>query len=94
MAVIATRSHLEQVLYSSDDRKSSNDAKDIVFIVGKGKRSENNKPVLMKAILQLLQEEYDIYACIDENNAGRIRVPKESIEIIKQKIELEDITPD
>lgn len=90
MAVIAVRSHLEKILYSSDDSKSSNDAKDIVLIVGKGKRSENNKPVLMQTILQLLQEEYGINACIDENNAGRIRVPKASIEIVKQKIELEE----
>jgi len=86
MAVIAVRSHLEKILYSSDDSKSSNDAKDIVFIVGKGKRSEN-KPVLMQTILQLLQEDYEINAYVDENNAGRIRVPKESIEIVKQKIE-------
>ena len=91
MAVIAVRSQIEKILYSSDDSKSSNDTKDIVLIVGKGKRSVDNKPVLMKAILLLLQEEYGINACIDENNAGRIRVPKASIEIVKQKIELEDI---
>ena len=43
----------------------------------------------MQAILQLLQKDYEINAYIDENNAGRIRVPKASIEIVKQKIELE-----
>jgi len=86
MAVIAVRSHLEKILYSSDDSKSSDDAKDIVFIAGKGKRSENNKPVLMQAIIKLLKEEYGINAYVDENNAGRIRVPKASIEIVKQKI--------
>ena len=88
MAVIAVRSYMAKILYSSDDSKSSN-AKDIVFIVGKGKRSIDNKPVLMQAILQLLQKDYEINAYIDENNAGRIRVPKASIEIVKQKIELE-----
>ena len=89
MAVIAVRSYIEKILYSSDDSKSSDDAKDIVFIVGKGKRSIDNKPILMQAIIKLLKEEYGINAYIDENNAGRIRVPKASIEIVKQKIELE-----
>jgi len=92
MAVIAVRRQIEKMLYSSNNNKSSNDAKEIVFIVGKGKHS-TDKPILMQTILQLLQEEYGINACIDENNAGRIRVPKASIDIVKQKIELDEITP-
>ena len=75
MAKIAVRSYLEHILIS---RKKTFDDAGAVFIVGKGKGSEG-RPVLMSAILDLLNDEYDIAATIDENNSGRIRVTEESL---------------
>ena len=59
-------------------RRRKSDGSDAVLIVGKGKRSED-KPVLLPAILQLLQDEYGIVAVLDEQNSGRVRIPKDSI---------------
>eukprot|EP00571_Detonula_confervacea_P002929 CAMPEP_0172331866 /NCGR_PEP_ID=MMETSP1058-20130122/62143_1 /TAXON_ID=83371 /ORGANISM="Detonula confervacea, Strain CCMP 353" /LENGTH=1150 /DNA_ID=CAMNT_0013049141 /DNA_START=107 /DNA_END=3556 /DNA_ORIENTATION=+ len=81
MAKIAVRSHMETTLSS---RRKKLDSVDAVFIVGKGKRSEE-KPVLMPAIIQLLHEEYGIDATVDKNNKGRIRVAKEAIEALIER---------
>ena len=65
-------------------RQKSFNSSDVVFIVGKGKRSED-RPVLMPAILQLLLNEYGIPATIDEENTGRIRVSYKSIDSLVEK---------
>ncbi len=57
------------------------DNSDIVFIVGKGKRSEG-KPVLLPAIMNLFEEEYGIFAVLDDNNTGRIRLSMDCIKIL------------
>ena len=62
----------------------SSDGSDAVFIVGKGKRSDD-RPVLLPAIVQLLKEEFDISAIIDEQNSGRIRVAIETINNLVEK---------
>lgn len=59
-------------------RRMKFDHVDAVFIVGKGKRSEE-KPVLLPTIIHLLHEEYGIDAKIDQKNAGRLRITKECI---------------
>ena len=66
-------------------RRRKADGSDAVFIVGKGKRSED-KPVLLPAIVQLLQDEYGIVAALDEQNTGRLRISKDSIGgLVKRK---------
>ena len=74
MAKIAVRSFMESQLAS---RRRKSDGADAVPIVGKGKRSED-KPVLLPAIMQLLQDEYGIVAVLDEQNTGRLRISKDS----------------
>jgi hypothetical protein len=81
MAKIAVRSFMETELTSRRKKPVSADA---VFIVGKGKRSED-KPVLLPAIAQMLQEEYGIIAVLDEKNTGRLRVSKDSIRSLVEK---------
>ena len=68
---------METELTSSRRRKTDN--ADAVFIVGKGKRSDE-KPMLLPAIKQLLKDEYDIVATLDERNTGRLRVSNDCIE--------------
>jgi hypothetical protein len=75
--MIAVRSFMETELTSSRRRKTDN--ADAVFIVGKGKRSDD-KPMLLPAIKQLLKNEYDIVATLDEKNTGRLRVSNDCIE--------------
>jgi hypothetical protein len=77
MAKIAVRSFMETELTSSRRRKTDN--ADAVFIVGKGKRSDE-KPMLLPAISQLLKDEYDIVATLDERNTGRLRISNDCIE--------------
>jgi len=77
MAKIAVRSFMETELTSSRRRKTDNAG--AVFIVGKGKRSDE-KPMLLPAIKQLLKDEYDIVATLDERNTGRLRVSNDCIE--------------
>ena len=60
------------------------DGSDAIFIVGKGNRSDDG-PVLMPVILQLLREEYEVSATIDEQNSGRIRVTNETITYLIEK---------
>lgn len=69
---------METELTSSRRRKTDN--ADAVFIVGKGKRSDDEKPMLLPAIKQLLKDEYDIVATLDERNTGRLRVSNDCIE--------------
>ena len=76
MAKIAVRSYMESLLSSRTKATNNGDA---VFIVGKGKRSEE-RPVLMPTVLGLFHEELGIEATIDGKNAGRIRVAKEDLE--------------
>ena len=81
MAKIAVSSCMEHTLFSKRKKYA-----DVVFIVGKGNRSED-RPVLMPAILQFLREKYDISGKIDDKNTGRIRVTKECIENYIEKKE-------
>ncbi|KAL7526551.1 hypothetical protein ACHAXR_002503, partial [Thalassiosira sp. AJA248-18] len=82
LAKIAVRSYMGSLLSPRRRKFSTADA---VFIVGKGKRSEE-MPVLIPTILQLFRDEFGIEATIDKKNKGRIRVAKESIEnIIESK---------
>ena len=81
MAKIAVRSFIENDLIS---QRRKLDNCDVVFIVGKGKRSED-KPVLLPAIMNLFEEEYGIFAVLDENNAGRIRVSRDCIKSLVER---------
>lgn len=82
MAKIAIRSYMDSLL---SPRRKVYGKGDAVFIVGKGKRSEE-RPVLMPTILRLFREEFRIDVTVDKNNTGRVRLSKESIErFIKQK---------
>ena len=74
MAKIAVRSYMDKMIYSQVQNY-----KEAVFIVGKGKRSQE-KSVLIPVVLQLLRDEYGITAEIDDKNSGRIRATKETIE--------------
>lgn len=80
MAKIAVRNVMDTLL-SSKGKQFDGDA---VFIVGKGKRSDD-RPVLLPAILQLLQDEYGISATVDEQNTGRIRVTNDAIASLLEK---------
>jgi hypothetical protein len=81
MAKIAVRSFMETDLIS---QKKKYDNSDVVFIVGKGKRSED-KPVLLPAIMHLFEEEYGITAVLDENNTGRIRISSDCISSLVER---------
>lgn len=81
MAKIAVRSYMEAALSSKRKKFGS---VDVVFIVGKGKRSED-KPVLMPAIMQLLKDEYGITATIDERNTGRLRIAREAFYLFVER---------
>jgi hypothetical protein len=78
MAKIAVRVYMETILSSE-----SFDT-DAVFIVGKGKRSDD-RPVVMPAIIQLLEDEFGVSATIDGQNSGRVRVTKASIANLIEK---------
>ncbi|KAL3800075.1 hypothetical protein ACHAW5_004442 [Stephanodiscus triporus] len=81
MAKIAVRSFMETELTAPRWKPVS---ADVVFIVGKGKRSED-KPVLLPAIAHMLQEEYGIIAVLDETNTGRLRVSKDGIRSLVER---------
>jgi len=81
MAKIAVRNVMDTLLSSKGKQFDGSDA---VFIVGKGKRSDD-RPVLLPAILQLLQDEYGISATVDEQNTGRIRVTNDAIASLLEK---------
>ena len=82
MAKIAVRSYVTSLLSSKKSLPCSDDA---VFITGKGRRSEE-KPVLQSTIIQLLCDEFGINAHVDEENAGRVRIPKASIETFVEEM--------
>ena len=73
MAKIAVRSYMDSLLFSPNKKLH-----DAIFIVGKGKHSEE-RSVLMPAIKQLLRDEYGIHITTDKKNTGRIVIPEESI---------------
>ena len=75
MAKIAVRSYMDSLLSSGRKKIGNTDA---VFIVGKGRHSENG-PILMPQLLELFREEFDIEAIIDKTNTGRVRLSKDSI---------------
>ena len=81
MAKIAVRSYMDSLL---SPRRKIFDYADAVFIVGKGKHSEE-RPVLMPTILRLFRDEFGIDATIDKKNTGRVRLAKESIERFIEK---------
>ena len=78
MAKIAVRVFMESLLSSE-----SFDT-DAVFIVGKGKRSDE-KPVVMPAIIRLLEDEFGVSATIDGQNSGRVRITNTTIANLFEK---------
>lgn len=70
MANAAVRSVLESLLDGT--KRSEHDVReDLVIIVGKGKRSEF-EPVLLPAVLELIEKEYNISGIVDSENSGRL----------------------
>ena len=52
---------------------------DLVIVVGKGKGSISD-PVLRDAVVTFLEECYDVVACIDSCNSGRLVVSSNELE--------------
>ena len=67
MANAAVRSVIESLLSPKPDHDID---EELVIIVGKGKGSED-KPVLLPAVSNLLEQDYDIVGNVDTTNAGR-----------------------
>lgn len=78
MARAAIRSHMESLLSKKGSDSPQLTAQDLTIIVGKGLRSEE-VPVLKKAVYSLLESEFGITALVDDQNAGRLLIPTESL---------------
>ncbi len=66
-------------------KKQESPITDAVFIVGQGKGSDDGKPVLLPAVRQLLLDEYEVKAFVDECNTGRLRISRESLELFVER---------
>jgi DNA-nicking Smr family endonuclease len=74
MARAAVRSHFESMLMNA----RAIIADDLIIIVGKGLRS-TEEPVLMPAVLMLLELEYGIQAKVQADNRGRLVVEADTL---------------
>lgn len=80
MARAAVRHYLESLLLKSSSRAQQGQSpEDLMIIVGKGLRSEQ-EPVLLPTVYRLLRYEYSMMdLTIDPANTGRIVVPKAAL---------------
>lgn len=77
MAKIALRN----VMYSLFTRSPLLDLskQDLVLIVGKGNRSQNNVPILLPEVQKFVSQEYGLNIARDETNLGRLRIRREDL---------------
>uniref|UniRef100_A0A7S4IIR1 Smr domain-containing protein n=1 Tax=Odontella aurita TaxID=265563 RepID=A0A7S4IIR1_9STRA len=63
----------------SDSDPSATGDRDLVFIVGKGRGSEDGRPVLAPVVGEVLRREFGLASSTDVSNSGRLRVKREEI---------------